>query len=532
MKKSLFMIALLCFSVSLFAQENAVENEQETIKGIHPYKTEENEKFKEELAHWSIIPHVGFNIFDGDFKSEMKHNVSFPTVGLGVEYNFTPVWSLGVEYLFDMYQVTGKNDDSHANADKLLKGYMHKADLYASMDIINLCFPRAKRKIFTLQPLVGAGYMWYRNSIMYPDYTRRHTADYDPEKMDKYEGVFFIKAGVNFEFNLNRTLALGIRATYDYAMNDYVDSRGYATEAALASKNNDGIFDFTLNLRCKIEAVKKTHVRNVSSLERMDKMLAQPARDTIIIERYDSIIVRETTFHTETEKPEQVFYVYYDTNKSDLNDEGLVTVQQVADRVVEDSTLYLVVTGYADNTGSDKLNYKLGDKRAENVISELSREYGIPVDHMYSTGLGKIQGKYSKGKYAPNRRTDIRIVDKATFERMKNNLEDKRAEREVIENMKTLPLSETQRKEKINTYKNRPSEQIISDRTTTLSKLARKYYDNVFCWVYIYLANKDAIKNPNTIFPGTHISIPELTEEETKTTKEECLSLYGLTRGK
>jgi hypothetical protein len=75
-----------CLPVFLLAQE-----EQE-VKGAHPYKTEENKEVAQEYAHWSITPHLGFNFFDGDFNSEMKHAVSIPNAGLSVEYAFTPVW--------------------------------------------------------------------------------------------------------------------------------------------------------------------------------------------------------------------------------------------------------------------------------------------------------------------------------------------------------------------------------------------------------------------------------------------------------
>ena len=73
MKKSLFIIAFLCVSVTMFAEEKTQENKQDSVKGVHPYKLEENEKgIKPEIAHWSIIPHIGFSAFDGDFTSEMS----------------------------------------------------------------------------------------------------------------------------------------------------------------------------------------------------------------------------------------------------------------------------------------------------------------------------------------------------------------------------------------------------------------------------------------------------------------------------
>jgi nucleoid-associated protein YgaU len=43
----------------------------------------------------------------------------------------------------------------------------------------------------------------------------------------------------------------------------------------------------------------------------------------------------------------------------------------------------------------------------------------------------------------------------------------------------------------------------------TLSKLAKQYYGNANQWKRIYEANKDAIKNPDLIYPGQTFKIPE-----------------------
>jgi nucleoid-associated protein YgaU len=42
----------------------------------------------------------------------------------------------------------------------------------------------------------------------------------------------------------------------------------------------------------------------------------------------------------------------------------------------------------------------------------------------------------------------------------------------------------------------------------SLSKIAKQYYGNAADWDKIYKANKDKIKDPNTIFPGQKIVIP------------------------
>lgn len=533
MKKSLLVISLLCLSVAMMAAE-----EEEDVKGAHPYKVAENENgVAEQLAHWSIIPHVGFNAFDGDFNSEMKHNVSIPNAGLAVEYSFTPVWALGVDYMYDMYTVTGK--PGYDNADTLLNGNMHKLGGYISLDLMNLFFPKAKRKILGIQPLVGGGYAWYRNNKMYFDDTRYHTASAEPFEMDAYKGCLYLNAGLNVEFNLNRTIALGVRAVYSYFINDYPDGRGYSGPQALASKNNDGIVDVTLNMRFKLEAVSKTHVKNVNSFDswKKEEKIAEPQfiHDTLIL-KHDSIIIRETIKQVrQKEQQQRVYYIYFNSGKSNLDEKALITIQQVADALEEDSTLYAVVTGYCDNTGSASLNYALGDKRAENVIDELREEHQVDEEHLYAMGLGKLVGHRSQAAYGPNRRAVIRLVDKRTFDRMKNDLDDKRANRIVEEDTRAVeetpvPLSVSAQPVSVNEYAQRGNEEIITEKGMTLSKLARRYYNNTYCWVYIYMANKSKIPNPNSLESGISLSIPELTQQEMRITKDQSLVLYGAAR--
>lgn len=524
MKKSLFIASLLCFSMVLFAQEQ----QEESAKGVHPYNIPADGEYSKVYSHWSLVPQIGFNIFDGDFNSEMKHAISYPNVGVALEYSFTSAWNFGVDYMFNRYHVTGASDKAW-NADVLLNGYMHELGAYLSLDLISLFFPRAKKKIVGIQPLVGVGYGWYRNTVMYDDDARGRTAYSEPTKMTKYSGAFFIRAGVNLEFNLNRTLALGVRAQYNYFVNDYIDGRGYRGARAVASKNNDGIFDITLNMRIKFEARPETHVRNITNEEVWTPIIPEPqcVHDTVIY-RHDSIIVREKLVERREEVDNsQYYYVYFDNNVSDLDEKGLVTIQQVADRLNEDEELYAVVTGFCDNTGSSQLNYILGDKRAANVIEELRYEYGVPKDHLYAMGLGKVAGRGKQAAaYGPNRRAQIRLVDKETFERLKQNLDEKR-EMRVIDTQ-TIPLSESARKAQINTYKSRKHATVTVEKGTSLTKLARQYYDNMYCWVYLYMANIDRIENPNTLTEGSVLEIPELTKEELKITKEESLVLYGM----
>lgn len=577
MKRNLLTITLLAFAAIMMAQESEIQNADSVrIKGIHPYKLEQNEPgVAPEFAHWSIIPRIGFSAFDGDFSNEMKHNVAIPSLGLALEYNFTPVWSVGIEYMYDMYTVTGKtgtdaNGNALQNADTLLNGHLHRAGAYVAMDLINLIFPRAKRKIVSIFPYVGGGAAWYKRSAYFkddkrwgfdkngnkelfnPTHGRGQTAGYinadgkvGPEHDTKYNLEGYIQAGLDVDFNLNRTLALGLRANYTYFTRDYFDGRGYHSgEASYASKNNDGIFEVTANLRCKLEAVSKSHVRNMSSFEVFDKMVAAAAEpiiahDTLIIYRHDSVIVREVA--QKQKLPSRIYNVYFDVDGAQLDKDGLITIQQVADVMDEDKDLYAIVIGYCDNTGNNTHNFELGDQRANNVLDELANEYGIPANHMYGKGSGKLVGRRSKNAYGPNRRASIHLVDAETFELMKLELQGMSESRDAneqptAENARPLrkphfvPLTESARKEQINQYKGRQGEKLMTEKGVTLPKLARKYYDNIYCWVYIYLANRDVVDNPNAIPENIELLIPELTEEELSISKEASLILYGTAR--
>lgn len=531
MYKRFFIIVLAgAFVLSVNAQRSSND-----IKGTHPWKTEENKQIATDYSHWSLLFNAGFNSFDGDFGSEMKHPVYAPALGLSAEYAFTPFLALGVDYMFDMYRVTG-NTESERNAGILLNGMMHRAGAYLAVDLMNCFYPRAERKIFGFQLLGGGGAGWFKNSTYYTDDSRGNTASAEAKSMDKYSGRPYLMGGVNFEFNLSRSIALGVKGTYSYFTKDDIDGRGYQGLNAIASKNNDGIFDVTLNLRYKIDAVHKTHVRNISSDRVVERQLAANGKakqpqvnstavgriDTVVVVHKDTVVVRSNTI---TVTPsEDYYFVYFDTGKSSLSSEGLITIQQVATRLQRETQRYAVINGYCDNTGSESINNVIGEARAEAVMNELIEEYGIDVDRITACGRGKIVGKRSKAAYSPNRRAEVRLVTRTEFEQLKAECAEgyKQADNTSV-SVVAAPASNNAKQET-------PSDNIIDEvvvvKDMTLSQLARKYYQNTHCWVYIYQANKKVIPNPNTLTAGKHLVIPELTDTQRTITKDKCLDMY------
>lgn len=56
-----------------------------------------------------------------------------------------------------------------------------------------------------------------------------------------------------------------------------------------------------------------------------------------------------------------------------------------------------------------------------------------------------------------------------------------------------------------------------------LTTMARKYYDKMEYWVFIYEANADRLAHPNRITPGTRVRIPEVSEFSNGETPEQIL---------
>ena len=557
MKKGLFIILFMFSAVTMMAQEtlmkdSALEARANSGIGYFPYDTTLNKQASLKNANLSLIPHVGFNLFDGDFNfpSELQHPISFPSLGLDFEYDFTPIFGLGVEYMYSRYGATGRK----GHASTLLNGHMHKAGAYLSMDLIGLFYPRGKSKLFCMHLMAGGGYGWYKSTAYFKDdawddsvgptatHKKGNTLNYinengekgKPDAMTSYNGVAYLQAGVNFEFNITRVLALGVRGTYSYMLSDAIDGRGTSGRQSIASKNNDGILDVTLNMRIKFTADKNSHVRNMGGIE-SSPVLAQamanpvetfaPCHDTVIIYR-DTIIVRETIVeNVSTHVAKQNFNVYFDNNESNLSEKGLITIQQASERMMENEDVYAVVVGYCDNTGSRDVNEALAKKRAENIAEEMREEYAIDPSHIFAFGHGLVVGRRSQAAYAPNRRAVIELMDKAAF--------DKRCA-ELMNEKNNRPYEEHEvvstKEEILSRFADRVGKEVVVEDATTLAQLARKHYNNTHCWVYIYAANKSKLANPSSVTPGMKLTIPEITENEQKIGKEKCLKMYGIIR--
>ncbi len=140
--------------------------------------------------------------------------------------------------------------------------------------------------------------------------------------------------------------------------------------------------------------------------QKMDKQ-AQKIEEEIpgaIVERVDEGII--ITFDENSG-------VYFDTNKFDINAKSQVTLDKLSNVLNEYADTNVSVVGHTDSSGSDSLNMKLSENRANAVTSYFITTKGLNATRFTTSWYGENQPKYdnttTEGR-AKNRRVNVVIL--------------------------------------------------------------------------------------------------------------------------
>ena len=112
--------------------------------------------------------------------------------------------------------------------------------------------------------------------------------------------------------------------------------------------------------------------------------------------------------------------VLFDTGKSDLRPEAREALAKLTGIVLNYPSLQLAVEGHTDSTGSDELNQKLSEQRAEAVRSYLTGQ-GLLPDKVTAHGFGKTMPVADNGTAAgrqKNRRVEIVVAGEVIGEKI------------------------------------------------------------------------------------------------------------------
>jgi outer membrane protein OmpA-like peptidoglycan-associated protein len=98
-------------------------------------------------------------------------------------------------------------------------------------------------------------------------------------------------------------------------------------------------------------------------------------------------------------------------DSADLTDLGKGQVYLAAQRLKEKSDLTVIIEGHTDNVGSDEYNQKLGQRRAQTVVNEISAQ-GIDPSRISATGIGEnrpLINQETEWARAVNRRVEFQV---------------------------------------------------------------------------------------------------------------------------
>ena len=275
--------------------------------------------------------------------------------------------------------------------------------------------------------------------------------------------------------------------------------------------------------------------------------LSTSAIDTLYVRQTDTIVIREIRYKKipvpavettpaakETTGKEgcedNVFFVYFPLGHYGLDNEAQIAVQQMAARLEEHPQMSVRLTGYCDYVGSAELNDRLSVARAKTVGRQLAQVHGISENRILVEGKGRLDNV--QAQYGPNRRVEMRLVK---GEQNIQPSDGKAATTPVsVEEPIAAESAAPQEKPATSTAPQAEEIRLLAAITVTpnmtLAQLARKYYGNPFCWVYIYAMNKSLIPNPNVLAVGKQLRVPELGEVDKQITKQESEEYYQLLR--
>jgi outer membrane protein OmpA-like peptidoglycan-associated protein len=98
----------------------------------------------------------------------------------------------------------------------------------------------------------------------------------------------------------------------------------------------------------------------------------------------------------------------------ELNDEAMMELDALGGRLSSYPGYVLEIRGYADATGSDRYNYRLGRERAESVQRYLMARYSVPAARVALVSFGEeepVAENSSMDGRAQNRRVQVRLLD-------------------------------------------------------------------------------------------------------------------------
>ncbi len=126
----------------------------------------------------------------------------------------------------------------------------------------------------------------------------------------------------------------------------------------------------------------------------------------------NSTVKKETITKETVLKLNQVYIVYFDTDKSDLKSDAIPELDKVTEFLKKNPTYGIKIAGYTDSDGTKERNQVISDSRAKAVAGYLGNK-GIAGNRTVARGYGQadpLNGNTTEEEKRKNRRVEITLV--------------------------------------------------------------------------------------------------------------------------
>lgn len=370
------LLSILSFSVSVFAQENVEKPKVQDYPRVGFW------------SNWSIGADLGLHI-----QMNQQNGSIYRSLGLGAhgffQKKFHPLWN--VRLYLGVPRITKDNNGpadryAAAGADmmwSLMNAISYdperKVDLFimAGNGISFLLGGTAENGKWSLYSRGGMEFDWYvsKHSTIFIDGLVGVYDVVNPKgwfKGDPRTGALNAYVGLGYMYNFGLTkadqelFAQKEKANNCDALNDQIND--LASELASCKQNERRLEDRVNDLENELAMCKKNN--NEAANKELQDRINQMKNDQL---KFYAL----------------PFSINYATNQSEVPAGEQVKVKTIAKVLESDKDLKLKIVGFCDATGSDEINQKLSEKRAENVKKMLVNKYGIAEDRLTCEGKGK-----------------------------------------------------------------------------------------------------------------------------------------------
>jgi outer membrane protein OmpA-like peptidoglycan-associated protein/LysM repeat protein len=212
--------------------------------------------------------------------------------------------------------------------------------------------------------------------------------------------------------------------------------------------------------------------------------------------------------------------IYFDYDKDDLRDDAMAPLENAVGLLKTNRDASILITGNCDIRGTEQYNDKLGKKRGQ-AVKKYMLDAGVPEERIKIISRGKLDAiapvtdlvGMAKDRNAQFMVAQVEEVMIPYGSQSAGSVEGQGA----VPAEPAAPEGSTkiedgkyliEKEEVVEGEIKVSTKEYVTQKGDTLWKIAEDTYGNGKKWTNIYNLNKDRIKDPNKLKPGTKILIP------------------------